>query len=107
MNLNLKNLFRLALDKITKNGKTIKKEYYIIKYHIMNYSDFINIGRNIIDVEKIKKSLIEHFPRENSLTINKKLLNLNYNNEIYRRRSLIKQKYSNNQFSENLKMTKK
>ena len=107
MNLNLKNLFRLALDKITKNGKTIKKEYYIIKYHIMNYSDFINIGRNIIDVEKIKKSLIEHFPRENSLTINKKLLNLNYNNEIYRRKSLINKKYSNNQFSENLKMIKK
>ena len=68
----------------------------------MNFSDFINIGRNITGVEKIKKNLIEHFPKENTLNINKKILNLNYNNGIYKRKGFI-QKQSNNQFSENLK----
>ena len=77
------------MDNVTKNGKTIKKEYHIIKYQIMNFSDFINIGRNITGVEKIKKNLIEHFPKENTLNINKKILNLNYNNGIYKRKGFI------------------
>ena len=55
----------------------------------MNFSDFINIGRNITGVEKIKKNLIEHFPKENTLNINKKILNLNYNNGIYKRKGFI------------------
>ena len=75
--LNVRDLFRLALDKITKKGKFLKKEYRIIKHEIINYSDFINIGKNIIEVEKIKKVLDGQFDKSCLFNQNKKTIVLN------------------------------
>ena len=75
--LKIRNLFRLGLDKTTKTGKILKKEYKIIKKEIINYADLINIGKNIIEVEKIKKVLNGQFDKCSILNQNKKCIVLN------------------------------
>jgi hypothetical protein len=101
MSLSLKNLFRLVFDYITSKGKTLKKEYRIIKKQIMIYADLINIAKNIVDVEKMKKILLNHFPHENSLGENKKILYLNNVDIVSDMKGIIFSKFSINKDLEN------
>ena len=49
----------------------------------MRYSDFINIGKNIIEGEKLKQFINVQFPKSKLLNNNKKLLHLNHFNYNY------------------------
>ena len=101
MSLSLKNLFRLVFDYITSKGKTLKKEYRIIKKQIMIYADLINIAKNIVDVEKMKTILLKHFPHENSLDENKKILYLKNVDIVSDIKGIIFSKFSINKDLEN------
>ena len=73
-NLKVMDLIRLGLDNISKKGKKLKNEYNIIKKEIINYADFINIGKNIIEVEKIKNVLDAKFHKSSLFNENKKCI---------------------------------
>ena len=76
--LNIVNTLRLGMDRIFKKGKILKKQYRLIKHLIINYSDIINIGKNIIDFETINSFLCKNYPKENALREkSKKIKNLN------------------------------
>ena len=75
--LKICDIFKLGIYNITKKGKILQKEYNIIKNEIINYADFINIGKNIIEVEKIKKILDGQFDKNVLFTQNKKCIILN------------------------------
>ena len=96
MKLSLKHLFRLVFDAFTLKGKTLKKEYEIIKKQVMIYADFINIGKTVIDVEKMQKVLIKHFPKEKSLNGTKKILFLKNIDENSDMKGIIFSRYSLN-----------
>ena len=83
IHLNISYLIKLCLDKITQRGIRIQKEYKIIKKGLMRYSDFINIGKNIIEGEKLKQFINVQFPKSKLLNNNKKLLHLNHFNYNY------------------------
>ena len=83
IHLNISYLIKLCLDKITQRGIRIQKEYKIIKKGLMRYSDFINIGKNIIEGEKLKQFINVQFPKAKLLNNNKKLLHLNHFNYNY------------------------
>ena len=93
--LNIVNTLRLGIDRIFKKGKILKKQYHLIKHLIINYSDIINIGKNIIDFETINSFLCKNYPKENVIREkSKKIKNLNIK-ECFNEKQIIFSKSKN------------